>query len=134
MYFGGASVVGRNVQLSRGLHVLDFGRPLHDFKGAWLGVLTGSGAGQWARVTANANRTITIDRELEHSLDQTSQVSIVPYRGNLFFVANDLQDGGPFNLYAMAQECIVAENTAARFVGFGSIGMNPHGWWARNSI
>ena len=134
MYWGGVELSGAHAKLSRATDPRDYSpHMLKDFSGAWFGVLSGAGAGQSARVVANTETTMTLDRELEHSLDTTSMVSVVPFRGDLFFVANAYEDGGPFQLYAMAQHCVVAENTGARMDGFGGEGLNPHGWgWQPN--
>ena len=134
MYWGPVALSGRTATLARETNPRDYSpKMLHDFSGAWFGVLSGAGAGQFARVAANTNTSIELDRDLEHPLDDTSMVSVVPYRGNLFFVANEYEDGGPFQLYGMSQECIVAENTGARMDGFSGSGLNPHGWgWQPN--
>ena len=100
-YWGHVTLSGRSVKLARELSDRDYLTPAissrrKTFAGAIFQVLSGTGAGQWARVTANTNTTVELDRVLEHPLDRTSMVSIVPYRGNLMFVANKYEDGGPF--------------------------------------
>jgi len=134
MYWGGVQLTGNIAKLARATNPRDYSPAmLKDFSGAWFGVMSGTGAGQSARVVANTETTMTLDRELEHGLDATSMVSVVPFRGDLFFVANAYEDGGPFQLYAMAQRCVVAENTGARMDGFIGEGLNPHGWgWQPN--
>jgi hypothetical protein len=132
-YFGSVSLSGRMVKLARELSDRDYLQPTisskrKSFAGAIFQVLSGAGAGQWARVTGNTNTTVELDRELEHSLDKTSMVSIVPYRGNLNFVANTYEDGGPFQLYGDAHSCLIAENSGSRMDGFSGGGLVRWGW------
>jgi hypothetical protein len=132
-YWGQVVISGRSVTLARQLSDRDYLNPAisskrKTFAGAIFQVLSGAGAGQWARVATNTNTTVQLDRELEHSLDATSMVSIVPYRGNLMFVANAYKDGGPFQLYGDAHNCLIAENTAARMDGFSGSGLVRWGW------
>ena len=132
-YWGPVTINGRAVKLARKLSDRDYLPPAvsnsrKTFAGAIFQVLSGAGSGQWARVTANTNTTVQLDRELEHSLDATSKVSIVPYRGQLMFVANTYTDGGPFQLYGDAHSCLVAENTGARMDGFSGVGLVRWGW------
>lgn len=44
------------------------------------------------------------------------------------FVGNTYEDGGPFQLYGDAHECIIAENTGARMDGFSGGGLVRWGW------
>ena len=132
-YWGHVSLSGRSVKLARALSDRDYLPPSvsnkrASFAGAIFQVLSGAGAGQWARATANTNATVELDRDLEHSLDATSMISIVPYRGQLMFVANTYEDGGPFQLYGDAHGCLIAENTGARMDGFGGVGLVRWGW------
>jgi hypothetical protein len=132
-YWGQVAISGRSVKLARQLSDRDYLKPeisskRKTFAGAKFQVLSGAGAGQWARVATNTNTTVQLDRELEHSLDQTSMISIVPFRGHLMFVANVYEDGGPFQLYGDAHSCLIAENTAARMDGFSGVGLVRWGW------
>lgn len=132
-YWGRVTISGRSVKLARELSDRDYLQPAisnsrKTFAGAIFQVLSGAGAGQWARVSTNTNTTVELDRELEHSLDTTSMVSIVPYRGLLMFVANDYEDGGPFQLYGDAHNCLIAENTGSRMDGFSGVGLVRWGW------
>lgn len=132
-YWGHVTLDRREARLARELSDRDYLPPAvsskrQSFAGAIFQVLSGAGAGQWARVTANTHTTVVLDRELEHSLDGTSMVSIVPYRGNLMFVANTYEDGGPFQLYGDAHSCLIAENTGTRMDGFSGVGLVRWGW------
>ena len=132
-YWGRVTLDGRMAKLARELSDRDYLQPKisskrKTFAGAIFQVLSGAGAGQWARVIANTKLEVELDRELEHGLDVTSMVSIVPYRGNLMFVANTYEDGGPFQLYGDAHSCLIAENTGARMDGFSGVGLVRWGW------
>lgn len=61
-------------------------------------------------------------------LDATSNISIVPFQGDMVIADNVFTDGGAIQLYAMAIRVVVAENVATRTSGFLSWGLNPHGW------
>lgn len=91
----------------------------HTCVGAFLGVLSGTGAGTYARVVAGQNRTWQLDTPLP-ALDATSMISIVPFRGHMIFADNRFEDGGAFQLYAMSINCVVAENVGTRMDGFSA--------------
>jgi hypothetical protein len=94
-------------------------------------VLDGAGAGQVARVLSNdwapggTNRSWVLRAPFAVPLDNTSVISIVPFRGDIIVVGNTFTDGGAIQLYAMAISVVVAENVATRTSGFLSWGLNP---------
>ena len=100
----------------------------HQAATAFFGLLEGTGAGLYTRVAHSDNRTLTLTRPLARAPDTTSRVSVVPFRGDYVFAGNRFEDGGPFQLYAMSIDIVVAENWGARMTGFSSWGRNPHGW------
>jgi len=91
-------------------------------------ILHGLGAGQCRRVVRNEGREWQIDRPWDLTPDDTSLISITPFRGRYLFVGNEFTDGGAVQLYAMSIDCVVAENTGTRMDGFYAWGRNPHGW------
>jgi hypothetical protein len=103
-------------------------KPRTDWTDGVVQILDGKGAGQYRFVTANKGREWQIDRPWTVEPDQKSRVSIAPFRGQSLFIGNELEDGGPFQLYAAAHDCIVAENKATRTDGFMVWGLNPHAW------
>ncbi len=103
-------------------------KPHTDWTGAAVLILHGLGAGQCRRVVRNEGREWQIDRPWDLTPDDTSLISITPFRGRYLFVGNEFTDGGAVQLYAMSIDCVVAENTGTRMDGFYAWGRNPHGW------
>ena len=129
-YFGTlAKVTGTRLTLAKDPVFRDYTpRPRTDWTGGVVQVLTGKGAGQYRFVTANTGREWQVDRPWTVVPDHESCVSIAPFRGLSLFVDNTFEDGGPFQLYAAAHDCIVAGNKGSRMDGFMVCGLNPHGW------
>ncbi|NCA10794.1 hypothetical protein EBR56_03135 [bacterium] len=90
--------------------------------------LDAKGVGQYRIVTAHQGRDWEVDRAWTVLPDATSRISVVPYRGRNLFIGNDCEDGGPFQLYGSAHECIVAENRGRRMDAFLVWGLDPHDW------
>lgn len=103
-------------------------RPHQHWTGACVAILAGRGVGQYRLVTGHEGRDWEIDRPWTVAPDASSRISIVPYRGRNLFIGNDCEDGGPFQLYGSAHECIVAQNTGRRMDGFLVWGLDPHDW------
>lgn len=103
-------------------------KPHTDWTGAVAQILDGRGAGQYRFVTGHAGRDWQVDRPWTVPPDQTSRLSIAPFRGRSLFVRNHFEDGGAFQLYGAAHDTIVAENRGTRMDGFLVWGLNPHGW------
>lgn len=103
-------------------------KPHHNWSGAEVMILEGKGVGQYRIVTAHQGRDWEVDRPWAVAPDATSIISIVPFRGRNLFIGNTCEDGGPFQLYGSAHECIVAENTGRRMDGFLVWGLDPHDW------
>ena len=91
-------------------------------------ILDGTGAGQYRLATKNDGRAWEVDRPWEILPDDTSILSIAPFRGRNLFIGNTFEDGGSLQLYGMALDTIVAGNKGARMDGFFAWGLNPHGW------
>ena len=108
------------------------GPRLYNYTEAAVVVLEGAGKGQVGRVVSNdwtaSGRTWVLAAPFAVPLDASSLLSIVPFRGDVIVVGNAFVDGGAIQLYAMAINAVVAENTAARSSGFLSWGLNPHNW------
>ena len=102
--------------------------PLADYRGAAVSILDGKGAIQYRIVAKHQGREVEVDRPWTIPPDATSKIQIGPFRGHNLFVGNTIEDGGCFQLYAAANESIVAENKGARMDGFAVWGLNPHGW------
>lgn len=128
-YFGKAVADGTKLTLATDPVFKDYAPTPHtDYRGAVVYILDGAGAGQYRFVTANQGRNWEVDRPWTVPPDDTSVLSIVPYRGHNIFVNNTFTDGGAFQLYGSAADVIVAGNKGARIDGFFTWGLNPHGW------
>jgi hypothetical protein len=128
-YFGKAVADGTKLTLATDPVFKDYAPTPHtDYRGAAVYILDGTGAGQYRFVTANAGRNWEVDRPWIVPPDDTSVLSIVPYRGRNMFVNNTFLDGGAVQMYGSAADVIVAGNKGARIDGFFTWGLNPHGW------
>jgi hypothetical protein len=124
-----ATVDGNRLTLAADPVLKDYApKPHQNWAGAAVMILEGKGLGQYRIVTAHQGRDWEIDRPWTVPPDVTSRISIVPFRGRNLFIGNTCEDGGPFQLYGSAHECIVAENTGRRMDGFLVWGLDPHGW------
>ena len=129
-YFGKlAAVSGTNLTLAADPVFHDYApKPHTDWTGAAVQIIEGKGAGQYRLVTANNGRDWQVDRPWLVVPDQTSTISIAPFRGRNLFIDNQFEDGGAFQLYGAGHDTIVAGNKGARMDGFMVWGLNPHGW------
>jgi hypothetical protein len=129
-YFGAiAAVDGTRLTLASDPVFRDYTpKPHTDWTGAAVQIMEGKGAGQYRFVTANSGREWQVDRPWGIVPDETSRISIAPFRGQNLFIGNTFEDGGAFQLYAAAHDSIVAENKGTRMDGFFVCGLNPHGW------
>jgi len=60
--------------------------------------------------------------------DETSILSIVPFRGRTLIINNTFEDGGNMQLYGMSVENIVSGNKGIRMSGFLAWGLNARLW------
>lgn len=105
-------------------------RDLHigaDWKGAALLVLQGKGEGMWRRVTANWNRTWTVDSPLPTDLDETSLIQIVPLRGHVMLINSSWTTALTVQLYGMCLDCVVA-GCSLDTTPLLTWGRSPHLW------
>jgi hypothetical protein len=137
-YFGKAArVEGQRLVLAEDPQFRSYAPVPHtDYRGAVVYILDGAGAGQYRTVTANAGRDWTVDRPWDVPPDDTSGLSIVPFRGQSLFVGNNFEDCGPLQMYGSAADVVIAGNKGARMDGIFAWGLSQHGWgwhpaWAR---
>lgn len=124
-----AAVEGNRITLAADPAFKDYApQPHQAWTGAAVVILEGKGVGQYRIVTAHQGRSWEVDLPWAVIPDESSIISIVPFRGRSLFIGNDCEDGGPFQLYGSAHECIVAENTGRRMDGFLVWGLDPHDW------
>jgi len=101
--------------------------PFQDWIGAMVMVVNGRGAGQYGRIAATAGSapgmSITLDRQLQVALDQTSEVTIVQAHENYLIIDNFFEDTGvAAQSFGTALGHVIAENRSNRTSGFAAIG------------
>ncbi len=128
-YFGKATADGNRLLLESDPVFKDYAPVPHsDYRGGVVYVLEGTGAGQYRFVTGNLGKEWAVDRPWDVPLDQSSVISIVPFRGRNIFVENRIEDAGAFQPYGSAADVIVADNVMARSDGIVAWGLTQHGW------
>lgn len=128
-YLGQATASGTKLTLAADPVFKDYAPTAHtDYRGAAVYLMDGTGAGQWRTVTANQGREWEVDRPWDVPPDDTSVLSIVPFRGRSLIVNNTFTDGGAVQMYGTVADIIIAGNKGTRIDGFYTWGLNPHGW------
>lgn len=129
-YFGRvAAVDGTRLTLAGDPEYHDYApKPHTDYTGGAVMILDGAGAGQYRLVTRNEGRDWEVDRPWDIPPDETSVISIAPYRGHNLLIGNEFVDGGAVQLYGAALDAVLAGNIGRRIDGFWGWGLNPHGW------
>lgn len=128
-YFGKAVADGTKLTLAADPVFHDYAPTAHtDYRGAAVYIMDGTGAGQWRTVTANEGRAWEVDRPWDVPPDDTSLLSIVPFRGRSLIVNNTFTDGGAVQMYGTVADIVIANNQGRRIDGFFTWGLNPHGW------
>lgn len=78
----------------------------------WIGggvfILEGKGAGQYRRIVSHTIDVIRLDQPFLVDPDATSVISITTIRKNLFFIDNEVADGGAYQLYGSAENCVIS--------------------------
>lgn len=95
-------------------------------------VIGGSGAGQYARVSAFRGGAVDVDRALPVPLDATSIVSIVPAQENYVVIDNMFEDAGALQIYGGSMDAVFAGNRMQRSSGIrinGGEYRNPQPSW-----
>ena len=137
VYFGKvAEVDGRRMILAQDPVERSYasgGEPRAPAPNSWAGaavcILDGKGAGQYRRVVSHDGRAWEIDRPWDIPPDDSSRISIVPFRGHVLFVGNTLVDGGSVQAFGTSLDSIFAGNRGARMSGFIPVwGYNGHDW------
>jgi len=91
-------------------------------------ILKGKGIGQYRRVVKHSGRDWEVDTPWSVDPDETSILSIVPFRGRTLIIDNIFEDGGNMQLYGMSIENIVSGNKGVRMSGFLAWGLNARLW------
>jgi hypothetical protein len=87
----------------------------------WIGggvfILEGKGAGQYRRIISHTLSVIQLDQPFLVDPDATSVISITTIRKNLFFIDNDVADGGAYQFYGSAENCVISGLKMRRCIG-----------------
>ncbi|AXY72810.1 hypothetical protein D3H65_01985 [Paraflavitalea soli] len=90
--------------------------------GGGLFILSGKGAGQYRRILRHTLDSITVDLPFLVDPDTSSIISITTVRKNLYYVNNEIFDGGAYQLYGSAQGAVLAGLKMTRCSGIVSRG------------
>lgn len=77
------------------LHVPDAGG---NYSGAVLIVVDGAGAGQWRRISLQANNTYHLAYAMNPVPEPSSNITVVPLRSNMLLVGNTVINGTTLQL------------------------------------
>lgn len=100
------SVRGTTITLPAGAKT--YGWTANKWIGGGVFIVEGKGAGQFRRIVSHTLDSILLDQPFLVNPDSTSVISISTIRQHLFFVNNDVTDGGAYQFYGSAQNCVVA--------------------------
>ena len=97
--------------------------------GSWVGaalyVVSGTGMGQWRKITAAEGSRLTVDRPWQVAPDTDSLIVVAYLQSHWLVTNNSFADVGvALQFYGDSIEHIVAGNTCARAAGYESIGMD----------
>ncbi len=128
-YFGRiATVSGNKLVLAKDPLFKRYAPNPTDWKNTAVCILDGKGIGQYRRVVKHSGRDWEIDQPWDIEPDETSILSIVPFRGRTLIINNTFEDGGNMQLYGMSVENIVSGNKGIRMSGFLAWGLNARLW------
>lgn len=115
-YLGKAAAVGTAVTLAADPKYPDWAKESHPvWRRCVVAIMQGKGTGQYRFVTANAGRNWTIDRPFDVAPDDTSTISIFPFRGRTLVVGNRFEDASWVNMgYGSSLDVICAKNELYR--------------------
>lgn len=102
-----------------------------DWAGALVMVVSGRGAGQYARVRElqkpgdGSRNSVVLDRKLAVALDASSQITIAQAQQNYLIIGNSFEDTGvAAQTFGTALGHVIAGNRATRSSGFYAIGLS----------
>ena len=87
------------------------------WKGGGVYIINGKGAGQFRRIESHTLTSIELDQPFLVDPDSTSEISITTVRHHLYFINNEAQDAGAYQLYGSAQNCVISGMTMTRSNG-----------------
>lgn len=128
-YFGRiATVSGKKLVLAKDPLFKRYAPNPTNWKNTAVCILNGKGIGQYRRIVNHSGRDWEVDEPWSIDPDETSILSIVPFRGRTLIINNTFEDGGNMQLYGMSIENIVSGNKGIRMGGFLAWGLNARLW------
>jgi hypothetical protein len=128
-YFGRiATVSGKKMVLAKDPLFKRYAQNSPNWVNTAVCILKGKGIGQYRRVVKHSGRDWEVDEPWKIDPDETSILSIVPFRGRTLILDNTFEDGGAMQLYGMSIENIVSGNKGMRMSGFFAWGLNARLW------
>lgn len=128
-YFGCiSSVSGKKMVLAKDPLFKRYAANAPNWVNTAVCILKGKGIGQYRRVVKHSGRDWEVDEPWAVDPDETSIISIVPFRGRTLIINNVFEDGGAMQLYGMSIENIVSGNKGIRMSGFLAWGLNARLW------
>ncbi len=128
-YFGYiTSVSGKKLVLAKDPLFKRYALNPTDWRNAVVCILDGKGVGQYRRIVNHLGRDWEVAAPWSVDPDETSILSIVPFRGRTLIINNTFEDGGNMQLYGMSIENIVSGNKGIRMSGFLAWGLNARLW------
>lgn len=128
-YFGRiANVSSKKLVLAKDPFFKRYAPNPTDWRNTAVCILKGKGIGQYRRVVKHSGRDWEVDQPWSIEPDETSILSIVPFRGRTLIIDNTFEDGGAMQLYGMSVENIVSGNKGIRMSGFFAYGFNGRLW------
>ncbi len=120
-----AAVDGTNVTLAADPKYPDWAKENHPlWRRCVVAIMQGKGTGQYRFVTANAGRNWQVDRPFDVAPDDTSTISIFPFRGRALVVGNRFEDANWVNMgYGSSLEVICANNQLYRCAALLNYGL-----------
>jgi hypothetical protein len=110
-----ASVKGNTIMLPSGATTNQW--TPNKWTGGGVFILEGKGAGQYRRIVSHTLDAIQLDQPFLVDPDATSVISITTIRKNLFFIDNDVADGGAYQFYGSAENCVISGLKMRRCIG-----------------
>jgi hypothetical protein len=111
-----ASTDGTNLTLAKDPTYPEWAVESHPiWRRAAVCIIEGKGTGQYRLVTANKGRNWQIDRTFDVAPDETSVITIVPFRGRVLLVGNRFEDASWVNLgYGTSIDVLFTNNSLYR--------------------
>ncbi|MBV9866387.1 MAG: hypothetical protein JO316_13625 [Abitibacteriaceae bacterium] len=134
-YFGKiATVNGTQVTLDKDPTYPNWAPEQHPlWRRSVLCIMDGKGTGQYRYITVNTGRTWQLDRPFDVPPDNSSTISIFPFRGRVLVIGNRFEDAGWVNMgYGSSFDVVCANNSLYRVGALLNLGLREasvHASW-----